>query len=61
MASNEQKLRRFISKEIKSVIKESVRPRRNRSLSSLIFEEDEKPADKEKSGDKPAEIGRAHV
>jgi len=53
MTSNEQKLRRLISNEIKTIIKESVRPRR--TLASLIFEEDEKkPADKEKSGDKPA-------
>ena len=43
MTSNEQKLRRLISNEIKTVIKESVRPRR--SLVSLIFEEDEKKDD----------------
>jgi len=39
MALNEQKLRRFISKEIKTVIKESARPKRGRSLTSLIFED----------------------
>ena len=37
MTLNEQKLRRLISNEIKTVIKESVHPRR--SLVSLIFEE----------------------
>ena len=37
MKSNEQKLRRLISNEIKTVIKESVHPRR--SLVSLIFED----------------------
>ena len=36
MTSNEQKLRRLISNEIKTVIKESIRPRRR--LTSLIFE-----------------------
>lgn len=49
MTPNEQKLRRFIRNEIKTVIKESVRPRRG--LASLIFEEDEKkPADKDTEG-----------
>ena len=37
MTSNEQKLRRLISNEIKTIIKESVRPRR--TLASLIFED----------------------
>ena len=36
MTSNEQKLRRLISNEIKTIIKESIRPRRR--LTSLIFE-----------------------
>jgi hypothetical protein len=40
MTSNEQKLRRLISNEIKTVIKESVRPRQ--SLVSLIFEDKSK-------------------
>lgn len=38
MTSNEKKLRRFISNEIKTVVKESIRPRRGR-LASLIFED----------------------
>ena len=37
MTSNEQKLRRLISNEIKTIINESVRPRR--TLASLIFED----------------------
>ena len=60
MKSNEQKLRRLISNEIKTVIKESVRPRR--TLASLIFEEDEKkPADKEKSDSKKNEKGLINI
>jgi hypothetical protein len=43
MTPNEQKLRKFISNEIKTVIKESIRPRR--TLASLIFEADEKKDD----------------
>ena len=37
MTSNEQKLRRLISNEIKTIVKESIRPRR--TLASLIFED----------------------
>lgn len=54
MTSNEQKLRRLISNEIKSVIKESVRPRR--TLTSLIFEEDEK---KDSSSEKEKDLGQS--
>jgi len=48
MKLTESQLRKIISNEIKSVLRESNNSSHSK-LASLIFEEDEKPADKEKS------------